>query len=272
MLKRDFQNKTKKNKNMILRRLGNKSKISEKIHKLFPKHEIYIEPFFGAGGMFFNKPKAKYNIVNDIDADVFNLFMVVMNDKEALREAFFQMPIHKDLLNYYKNNEEQDPVKKAIRFLFLSNLTYLGKGQTLQFGSDNGKLNFNFKLNKTFEILENVKFDNSDFRTFLNKNIAFGTSGFSCLPEKCFIYCDPPYLGTDNNYSNSFTKEDVVDLFDCLEATKCKFAVSEFDHEFILEEAERRGLVVNYIGERQNLKNRRSEILITNYQARHTLF
>ena len=92
------------------------------------------------------------------------------------------------------------------------------------------------------------------------------------IPENSIIYCDPPYLGTNDNYSNSFTKEDVVDLFDCLEATKCKFAVSEFYHEFILEEAERRGLVVNYIGERQNLKNRRSEILITNYQARHTLF
>jgi len=50
---------------MILRRLGNKSKIAHEIQKYFPAHEIYIEPFFGAGGMFFNKPKAKYNIIND---------------------------------------------------------------------------------------------------------------------------------------------------------------------------------------------------------------
>ena len=34
----------------------------------------------------------------------------------------------------------------------------------------------------------------------------------------------------------------------------------------------KRGLLVNYLGERQNLKNRRVEILITNHQARHTLF
>ena len=59
---------------MILRRLGNKQAIAHKIIPYFPPHKIYIEPFFGAGGMFFNKPKAKYNIVNDLDSDVFNLF------------------------------------------------------------------------------------------------------------------------------------------------------------------------------------------------------
>ena len=69
---------------MILRRLGNKKKIAKQIQSYFPKHKIYIEPFFGAGGMFFNKPKAKYNIVNDLDSDVFNLFQVVMNQKEEL--------------------------------------------------------------------------------------------------------------------------------------------------------------------------------------------
>ena len=249
---------------MILRRMGNKRKLSGEIISMFPKHSVYIEPFFGAGGLFFNKPKSKYNIVNDIDADVFNLFMVVMNDKEALREAFFQMPIHTDLLNYYKTNEEAEPLKKALRFLFLSNFTYLGSGETIKFGTENPKLTFQH-LEKTFELLTDVQFMNKDFRIFL-KSIQIKK------PENFFIYCDPPYLGTNDNYSNSFTKEDVVDLFDCLEATKCKFAVSEFDHEFILEEAERRGLVVNYIGERQNLKNRRSEILITNYQALHTLF
>ena len=45
---------------MILRRLGNKGKIADKIQSYFPEHKIYIEPFFGAGGMFFNKRKSHY--------------------------------------------------------------------------------------------------------------------------------------------------------------------------------------------------------------------
>ena len=42
--------------------------------------------------------------------------------------------------------------------------------------------------------------------------------------------------------------------------------MSEFNHPFILKQAEKRGLNVIIIGERQNLKNRRIEILVTNYK------
>ncbi len=42
--------------------------------------------------------------------------------------------------------------------------------------------------------------------------------------------------------------------------------MSEFDHPFILDQAKQRGLNVHIIGERQNLKNRRTEILVTNYR------
>jgi DNA adenine methylase len=103
---------------MILRRLGNKKKIATKIQAHFPPHKIYIEPFFGAGGMFFNKPKAKYNIVNDLDSDVFNLFQVVMNQRDELEKAFKMMPIHSDLLDYWKKHTETEPIKKALRFYF----------------------------------------------------------------------------------------------------------------------------------------------------------
>ena len=41
---------------------------------------------------------------------------------------------------------------------------------------------------------------------------------------------------------------------------------------FILEQAKQRNLNVITIGERQNLKNRRTEILVTNYKNHATLF
>ena len=91
-------------------------------------------------------------------------------------------------------------------------------------------------------------------------------------PEKVFIYCDPPYLGTNDNYSSSFKNEDSERLFDALQASKNKFAMSEFDHPFIIEQANKRGLHITTIGERHNLKNRRVEILVTNYQNTPTLF
>jgi DNA adenine methylase len=263
---------------MILRRLGNKKKIAAKIQAHFPPHKIYIEPFFGAGGMFFNKPKAKYNIVNDLDSDVFNLFQVVMNQKEELEKAFYMMPIHSDLLDYWKKNEETEPIKKALQFLFLSNFLLHGNNGSIRHMVSSGaggvkdfKDDFNGKLNICFDQLYDVGFRNWDFRKFIG-TLSFAKDGRNDQ-EKTFIYCDPPYLDTNDNYSNSFTPQDATDLFDCLEATGCKFAYSEFNHPFILEQAQQRGLNVIIIGERQNLKNRRIEILVTNYvNSQTTMF
>lgn len=256
---------------MILRRLGNKTRISADIIKHFPQHKCYIEPFFGAGGMFFNKPKAKYNIVNDLDSDVFNLFNVITNNKDELEKIFYMMPVHQDLLNYWKKNNEIDPIKKAIRFLFLSNLTYLGKGQTLSLTAYNNSKEIMYNLiDITYKLIFDVQFANMDFRNFL-KNISFDDRGNNGT-KTAFIYCDPPYLGTDNNYESGFTEKDSIDLFNSLHETGCKYAISEFNHEFILKQADTRGLNIITIGERQNLKNRRTEVLITNYKNHATLF
>jgi DNA adenine methylase len=257
---------------MILRRLGNKSKIAKMIQTKFPEHRIYIEPFFGAGGMYFNKPKANYNIVNDIDGDVFNLFQVVINNKQELIEAFNVMPIHADLLKHWKVNTETEPIQKALRFIFLSNFTYLGTGQQMRFTGTKNEYpeNFEYNLGLTQKHLFGVQFANSDFRKFI-KDISFQTDGRND-EAKTLIYADSSYLGTNDNYSHSFTEQDSSDLFDTLCGSKCMFAMSEFDNEFVLKQANDRGLNVIYIGERNNLKNRRTEILITNYEQQPTLF
>ena len=251
---------------MILRRLGNKKKIAKKIQQYFLPHKIYIESFFGAGGMFFNKQKSKYNIVNDIDSDVFNLFMVVMNQKEELEKLFYKMPIHSDLLKYWIKNKETDLIKKAIRFLFLSNLTYMGTGSILQAGLGNTKESFYKLIQLTHEKLNGVKFFNNDYKKFIE---CLAISKDDINPSEALIYSDSPYLETNNNYFGvkGWTRRDVVRLFDCLQATTCNFALSEFDHPFILKQAKERNLNIITIGKRRNLKNERIEILITNYDS-----
>jgi DNA adenine methylase len=47
--------------------------------------------------------------------------------------------------------------------------------------------------------------------------------------------------------------------------------MSEFDNEFILQQAKERNLQVHIIGERKNIKNRRVEVLITNYKLQNKL-
>lgn len=252
---------------MILRRLGNKSRIASNISQHFPGHKIYIDPFFGAGGMFFNKPKAKYNIVNDLDSDVFNLFQMVMNRKKELEEAFYIMPIHSDLLNHWKKNEEKDPILKAVRFLLLSNFGYMGRSDCLRFGVKNEKPIFYKNLESTFKLLEEVQFNNCDFRKFFD-SIALRDNEI----KDAFAYLDPPYFETEQRYKYKFKKKDTIDLFNKVEKFGTKFALSEFNNPFILDQAKMRNLNVIVIGERQNLKNRRIEILITNYRLNQKEF
>lgn len=251
---------------MILTRLGNKRGIAHKIIPHFPPHKTYIEPFFGAGGMFFSKPKAKYNILNDLDSEVYNLFWVVRTFPEELERQLKEMPIHQELFNYWKDNHETDAVMKACRFLLLSNFSFLGKMDTMVVEPYNVMNKTVFRIPVASVWLENSKFLNSDFKSFFQLIVA---NSF----KDALIYCDPPYLETGNNYSSGFTEQNSSDLFDCLVKTGANFAMSEFDHPFILEMAKTHGLNVIEIGSRSNLKNTRTEILITNYEKQcPTLF
>ena len=82
---------------------------------------------------------------------------------------------------------------------------------------------------------------------------------------RAFVYADPPYLHTGNNYAAGFTMADTADLFDLLAQSGMRFAISEFDTPAILDLAAAHGLRVHAFAERCNLKNRRVEILVTNY-------
>lgn len=247
----------------MLRRLGNKKAIAKKIQIHFPREIVnYIEVFFGAGGMFFHKPKSKYNVVNDLDSDVFNLFQVISTRPKELKRAVWSMPLHEDLWNHWKENQETDPIRKAIRFLFLSNFGFMGKSGTMRFLSGNSKRLMYNSIDKTCELLFDVEFTNCDFRELFRK-----LSVRKSEKAKTFVYADPPYLSTTNNYVAGFTEQDSSDLLDELQGCGYKFAMSEFDHPFILEQARERRLHIIIIGARHNLGNRRTEILVTNYET-----
>ena len=251
---------------MILRRLGNKKKIANDVLQHFPKHKIYIEPFFGAGGMFFNKPRAQYSIVNDLDNDVFNLFQVVKDYKEEFIDLFIATPMSEGLFNYWLLNEETEPIKKALRFLFLSSFSYLGKNDTFMLLHSN--CNYKQKLEKLIRVsadyFKNTMFRNTDFRVFFDS--IYETEKHIPKSQR-FIYADSPYVDTTDNYNTpKWTKNDCIDLMDTLINTGIRFAMSEFDNDFVLKEAEKRNLNIIEIGKRRNIKNDRIEILITNYK------
>lgn len=249
----------------MLRRLGNKTQLAAEINSHFPKHKAYIELFFGAGGMFFNKPPAKFNFVNDLDDDVVNLFM--LNDR--VDELVFQlkrMPISSSLFKHWRHNKEIDPVRKALRFLLLSNFSYMGKGETLRFSADNPKKMILKSIDDTFNQLENVKIMNYDFRQVLEK-ISFSKTVLS--KDETFIYLDPEYFGTESNYNTpQFTFKDIKSCFELMSDCGIRCAMSGFSDKEINKLIQKHNFNSISIKERRTLKNRNNEILITNYDSR----
>ena len=256
---------------MLLRRLGSKAKLLPKILPLFPKHDCYLEPFFGTGSVFFNKQVVKYNYLNDLDDNVYNLFQQVVNNKQALYDYIENLPNHKSVWNWLKELQPDNDLIKSVKFVVLSNFGYMGMPDTLVFDLKNTKEILLNNINKTFNFLcknNNLKFNNCDFRRFF-KEISFANQNGK---NKSFAYLDPPYLNTGNNYISGFTEQDSIDLFDTVMDAGIRFAMSEFDQPFIIDQALKLKLNIIFLGERGNLKNRRSEILITNYSLNKTLF
>ncbi len=56
---------------------GGKLLLASRIIALFPQHKCYIEPFFGGGAVFFEKQKAKIEIINDVNDNIVNFYKVI---------------------------------------------------------------------------------------------------------------------------------------------------------------------------------------------------
>lgn len=149
-----------------------------------------------------------------------------------------------------------------------------GSADTIHFGTQKSKECLLRNFNKTIDYLlknnnSTIQFNNADFRVFLNE-FSFRHRGKD--KRDSFIYCDPPNLGTNNNYSDSFKEQDFYDLVKTCIDSGIKFAISEFDNPIVKQIATENNLNIIPICERRTLKNRNIEILITNYVTNNELF
>ena len=249
----------------MLNRLGNKSKLLPSLLPLFPAGATtFIDLFAGSLSVSFAMlDRAKYVIANDTDRDVSNLYHVWRDRPAELADALETVPYHSDILRRFRERPETDEIWRAVAFVYRSNFTYLGKSETLKFGASHAREIALNAIRDGFAAISRIQFVSCDFRDALPR-ISWRHPRDK---RQAFCYCDPPYVNTDCSAYGAapWTEQDTVDLFALLSQSGMRFAVSEFDGGFIRELAAQHGLTVTTLGDRRNLMNRKTEILVTNY-------
>ena len=81
---------------------GGKYTLSKVLVPLIPNHDRYFEVFSGGLSMFFRKDKANWNILNDIDNNIVNLYMCVLHKHDELVNNLFWIPKSRKLFLDYK--------------------------------------------------------------------------------------------------------------------------------------------------------------------------
>ena len=82
--------------NPILKYPGAKWRIAPWILSFFPPHESYLEPYFGSGGVFFNKAPCRIETINDLDGEIVNFFQVCREYPGELADALYLTPWSRD--------------------------------------------------------------------------------------------------------------------------------------------------------------------------------
>ncbi|PJF23589.1 MAG: hypothetical protein CUN56_00050 [Phototrophicales bacterium] len=180
---------------------------AKKIIALMPNHDAYLEPCFGAGGVFIKKSRAKYETVNDADSRVTNFFRVLRDSGNELLDLINLTPWAE---NEYKLTAQvaDDPLEDARRFFFLCWMSIKG-GPVFENG-------FRFQKNPqnryspppfdalsrddllvTAERLKGVQILNRDGLTVIDMFIK----------HDVLIYFDPPYVSDTRKRKRGYNVE-----------------------------------------------------------------
>ncbi len=205
--------------------MGGKKQLREAISKHIPK-DIggYIEPFGGAGWVMLHSDRwARLEVWNDINNDLYNMFMQVKFHPEGLQKELELMPHSRKLFNEMRNHNGLTELQRAARFIYLVRHSFgalmdsFGTGKT-QGGGGRMMLPIE-RISPLAKRLDSVTIESLDYGECIAKYDS----------KSNFFYCDPPYVkGATYDNSKGF---DHKRLFEVLDSISGRFLLSYDDTE-----------------------------------------
>ena len=255
--------------NSFMAWVGGKKALRDEILARFPRnYKRYIEVFGGAGWVLFHKPPGNdFEVFNDFNGNLVNLYRCVREQPEALRNELRYMLNSRLDFEYMKGMLHSRAVLPDVRraAYYYALIRYSYAAGTSTFGSQPHAMWNNFPLIESAAgRLQKVVIENKDCVKLIRQYDR---------PES-FFYCDPPYYNADQYYeavsSDGF---DHAGLADALLGIKGKFLLSYNDCPEIRALYDRPGIVVEGISRLSNSAQRYEtgkqypELLISNYDT-----
>lgn len=214
----------------VLKYPGSKWKLAQWIISNFPpnyKKMTYLEPYFGSGAVFFNKPRSSVETINDIDGNVINLFKVIRDNPEELARLIRFTPWSR--LEYKQSYDltddlTDDLIENARRFLVRSWMAIGSKtsditGWRNNIKGINGNLTqWNYGLPEEIINVSNRLLTDGKGIVQIETKPAINVI-IRHRKRNVIIYVDPPYpLQTRSNriYANEMTDNNHIELLETL--------------------------------------------------------
>lgn len=190
---------------------------------LIPEHEVYVEPFVGAGTLFWAKEPSRVEVINDTDPEIAFIYRFLKSateeEFEALRKKDWEP--RKETFERLKEAKAESDVDRAYRFLYLRRHSYGKMGKTFVTTTPPRLcpkwLKEPEETRRIQERLKSVKILNRDFEEVVRE---FDS-------ENTFFYFDPPYLESGDPNA----RETVERLARVCRTLKGKFLLSWAERE-----------------------------------------
>ena len=108
--------------------LGGKYRLAKTIVPLIPEHTCYAEVFAGAAWILMHKQPSKSEVLNDINADIINVYRCVKSHlPELLRQLEGMIPSRDEFTRLRSTNPDTlTDIQRAARFIYLHRLVFGG--------------------------------------------------------------------------------------------------------------------------------------------------
>lgn len=218
----------------VLRYHGGKWKLAPWIISHFPKHRIYVEPFGGSASILVHKKRSETEIYNEIDAEVYNLFVVLRDARIARRLAWLLARTPFSRTEYKRSYQiSRSAVERARRLIVRSCMGQSSKGIWSTSGFDT-RINDDGYVSRvnTFAAMPDI------VRAFLYRLrhvVVENLPAIKLIPQfdrkDCLLYCDPPYVPSTRTarvFRHDMSEVEHRELAGLLQSTRSMVIISGY--------------------------------------------